>query len=197
MAYHFFIAPSKDSKPTNVSVPSSVSKKIISKEVIAEKIQEKHELITMQADLSQKITIDDSWGSLAIFKKITNINFVGTGTYSVDFSKVNSSNIQVKNNTITLKLPEPEVKYINIDEDKTTCEPTQNGLLRFGELKMTSADHQELRKDVTDKMTEKMKDQDLYNKAIENSKSAVKLLVQSFITKSDASNYSIDIEFTK
>ena len=196
LAYHFFISPAKNFKPGEVLTPSSISNKIILKDVIIDKIREKHELITMEVDLSQKITIDNSWGSLAVFKKISNIDYLGTGTYTIDFISIKPENVEIKDKMITVKLPKPEIKYINIDDNKTTCESTENGLLRFGEIKMTPAENQQLHKKVSEKMSVKMKESELYDKAMESSKEAAKTLISQILTiNNNSSQYEVDVKF--
>lgn len=195
LAYVFFISPAKNFKDGKVLNPSNISDKIILKDVIIDKIREKHELITMEVDLSQKITIDNSWGSLEIFKKISNINYIGTGTYTIDLINIKPENIEIKDKTVTLKLSKPEIKYINIDEDKTTCESTENGLLRFGEIKMTTVENQQLHRTVSEKMSVKMKEPELYDKAMKSSKEATKALISQILSINNSSQYQVNVEF--
>ena len=195
LTYRFFISPTINSKPGEVLTPSNISNKIILKDIIIDNIRKKHELITMEVDLSQKITIDNSWGSLSLFKKISNINYVGTGTYTIDFMNIKPENIKIEDKIITLKLAKPEIKYINIDDNKTTCESTKNGLLRFGEIKMSPVENQELHRKVSEQMSAKMKASELYNKAIENSKQAAKTIISKILILNTTSQYEVNIKF--
>lgn len=195
LAYEFFISPVKDSNSGTVIIPSSISDKLILKDIIIDKILEKHELITMEVDLSQKITIDNSWGSLKIFKKVSNINYICTGTYTIDFVNLKAKNIEIKDKIITLKLPKPEIKYINIDENKTTCESTEKGVLRFGEIKITPAENQQLHQRVSEEISVKMMEPELYDKAIKSSKEAAKVLISEMLAINNSYQYEVNVEF--
>lgn len=195
IAYHFFIAPLNDSKVKEVLNPNNISKKLISKEVIVNKIQEKQELITLEADLSQSMIIDDSWGTLGIFKKLSKINYSGKGTYVIPLSEIKTDNIDIVNKNIVIKIPEPVVKNITIDEDKTTFEATEKGLLRFGDIKITPAENQELTKTVKEKMLLKMKEAELYDKAKESSEKAVTSFLKAVLNDKTYDQYTIKVEY--
>jgi len=194
LAYHFFISPTRSSSVLN---PNNISEKIILKDVIIGRIREKHELITLEADLSQRITIDNSWGSLGILKKISNINYLGVGSYTMDLANIKLENIEIKDGKIIVNLPEPKIKYINIDENKTVCQDTENGLLRFGQIKLTPAENQKIIETVTEQMALKMKDPEIYDKAIKSSKEAVKSLINQIVAINSQTKYEVVIEFSK
>lgn len=195
IAYRFFIAPLNDSKAAEVLNPNNISKKLIAKDVIINKIHEKQELITLEVDLSENMAIDDSWGSLGIFKKISKINYAGTGTYVIPLTGIKADNIEVTNKNITIKVPEPSVKTITIDEDKTTFEPTEKGLLRFGDIKMTPAENEQLSKTVKEKMLAKMQEPELYNKAKESSINTIEGFLKNILTDKIYNQYDIKVEF--
>lgn len=194
-AYHFFVAPLNSSSIKEILNPNNISKKLDAKEVIVDKMYEKHELITLEVDLSENMTIDDSWGSLEIFKKISSINFVGTGTYALPLDDIKSDNISVANKNITIKIPEPVIKMVNIDENKTTFGPTEKGILRFGDIKMTPAENDQLIKTVKEKMLSKMQNSELYNKAKESSSNALREFLKSILTNRIYNQYNIKIEY--
>jgi hypothetical protein len=75
MCYHFFIGAKKSKETWIVPNVQDISKKFISKETLVNEIQQKQELITMEIQMTEKITLDDSWGNLSIFKKVQSINY--------------------------------------------------------------------------------------------------------------------------
>lgn len=195
MAYHFFISPLNRTKSQEVLNPNNISKKLIAKDVIVDKLQEKQELITLEADLSQSMAIDDSWGTLGIFKKISKINYIGKGIYIIPLTGIKADNINIKDDNISIKIPKPSVKSITIDEDKTTFEATEKGLLRFGDVKLTPAENQEITKTVKEKMLLKMKDSELYDKAKESSKKAVQGLIKAILTDKVYDQYDVKVVY--
>lgn len=195
LAYAFFIAPLNKSKSYEIIKHSNISKKIIPKDVITGKLHEKKELVTLDVDLSEKISIDDSWGSLSIFKKISNINFAGTGTYIISLSNVKAESLSIIGNTLIVKIPPPSVKSITIDPDKTTFEKTENGLLRFGDIKLTPSDNLELTKVVQDKMKTKMLNSELYDKAKEQSLKVAQEFIKSLIPENLYGSYSVKVQY--
>lgn len=193
-AYMLFIAPKTGNHPWVIAKTSDPSKKIITKETIVNKIKQKQKIITTEVNLTEKITVDNSWGDWSIFKKIQNIDFVGTGIYSVDLSSLTAKNVSIQGNSISITLPKPSVEMVNIDENKTQFEPTENGLFRFGDIKLSNEDHEILRRDVKDKMKDKMLESKYYDTAQKNSEKAI---VNIFNTlNAGGSNYNININFS-
>lgn len=155
-------------------VPNSTDKtlKIASEDTIVDKIHNVNKLVPLEIDLNENIVIDNSWGNLDIFKKIQKVHFYGTGNYSVDLSNISKDNIDINKvtGTVTITIPKPVVDSISIDRDKTTYEGTDNGLFRFGDIKMSADEYNVIEKEVKTKMTEKLKDDEHYNKAVDNAK---------------------------
>ncbi|PJI08238.1 MULTISPECIES: DUF4230 domain-containing protein [Clostridium] len=196
-AYKFFNRNSNSSsKPWTVANANDISKKFISKETLIKKIEQKQKLITTEVEISEKVTIDNSWGNLDVFKKIQNISFTGTGIYAVDLSNLKNSNLSINNETkiITLKISKPQIEAINIDDDKTEYQ-TDNGLLRFGEIKLTPEEHEAIMENVKKDMNKKMMENDYYSKATSNSKKSIRDMIKSILGKEF--NYSLTIDFTK
>lgn len=194
VAYMLFVAPKGGNHPWVIAKTSDSSKKFITKETLVNEIKQKQKLITTEVSLSEKITIDNSWGSLAIFKKIQNINFVGTGTYSLDLSSLNSNNVSIQSNTISIKVPKPSVEMVKIDPNKTQFEPTENGLFRFGDIKLSTEDHETLTRDVEDRMKDKMLESKYYNTALENSEKTVTNLITTLNGTSTSYNVKVSFE---
>lgn len=191
VAYKIYVTPKADSSSWTITKTTDGSKKFISKETLITQIKQKQKLITTEVNLNEKMTIDNSWGNLSIFKKIQNINFVGSGVYVVDLYSINSNNIIINKNSISITLPKPSVEMITLNEEKTIYETSENGLLRFGDIKLSTEEHQQLMSTVKDKMKNKMMEDEYYNKAINNSEKSMKNLINSMSN----TNYSINIKF--
>ncbi|WP_010241658.1 DUF4230 domain-containing protein [Clostridium arbusti] len=192
-AYRIYVTPKADSEPWTISKTSDNSKKFITKETLVTQIKQKQKLITTEVNLNEKITIDNSWGNLSILKKIQNINFIGTGLYVIDLSTINSNDITIDDNGISMKLPKPSVEMVTLNEEKTVFSPPEKGLLRFSDIKLSPEEHEQLTSVVKNKMKNKMLENQYYNIALNNSKESMKALIQSISDNNN--NYNIGISF--
>lgn len=184
-----------DSKPWIVADSNDTSKKFIAKDAVVKKIQQKQKLITTEVEIKSKVTIDNSWGNISIFKKLQNISFTGKGVYVVDLSLLKSNNISIdsNNNIITVKIPKPKVELVTIDESKTVYETPEKGLLRFGDIKLTPQEHEIMVENVKKTMTEKMNETEYSDKALTNSKRSMETLIKSILNNN--SKYTVKVEF--
>lgn len=198
LSYKFYRFLNPSSKPWIVADANDTSKKFITKDALIKKIQQKQKLITTEVEVNAKVTVDNSWGDLDIFKKIQNISFTGKGLYTVDLSNLSSKNISVNysTNVLTVTIPEPEVEVITIDDNKTVYETPEKGLLRFGDIKLTPEEHEVMLQNVKKTMQEKMLEETYMDKALSNSKTSMQSLVKSLIGSSKTS-YMVNINFTK
>lgn len=184
-----------DSKPWIVADANDTSKKFITKDTVIKKIQQKQKLITTEVEINEKITIDNSWGDISVFKKLQNISFTGKGVYVVDLSSLKSTNISIdsNNNILAVKIPKPKVELVTIDESKTVYETPEKGLLRFGDIKLTPQDHEIMVGNVKKTMTQKMNEAEYSDKALTNSKRSMETLIKSILNND--SKYTVKVEF--
>lgn len=172
-------------KPTDkveqwVSPDSTENTKFISQESIIDKIHETQKLIPLEADLKERILLNDSWGEWEVFKKVKGITFYGKGSYSLDFSNIDKGNIKIdkSQNSISITLPKPIVEDVTIYEEKTVYETTANGLLRFGDIKLSPEQTISISKEVKKLMKDKMVEDKLYSNAETNAKSSIEKLLR-------------------
>lgn len=199
IGYRIFVVPKNSTQTWIVPNVQDTAKKFITKETLINEIHQKQELITMETQMSEKVTLDDSWGNLSIFKKVQNINYYGTGTYIVDLSTLNPENIQIDNNKkkVTVKVSLPVIKSVNINEEKTEYQTPDNGFLRFGEIKLTTEESQMMLKNVKDKMLKKMSEQDYVAQASKASEATLINIVQTILQNKTNDKYDINIEYIK
>lgn len=168
------------------ATPSNNSVKFISEESLVNEIKKSNKIIPLEAQISESVIIDESFGNLDIFKKYKKIIFVANCSYSVDLSNLESSNLQINttNNIIYLTLPKPTIYSIDIDEDKTVYEEPTLGLLRFGDIKLSSEEYGVIQKQLTETYTKRLQEAELYSKAEVNSKEALTTLVKNLTNNS-------------
>lgn len=158
---------------------------IISEENLVKEFKNVNKIIPLEVGLSKTITIDKSFGSLDIFKKYKEIQFFANCSYYIDLSTLNINDITLDNfnNIIEIKVPYPEIFNISILRDKTIYSNSSNGLLRFGEIKLTQEEFDLIQNEVYKSFEETLKNDDLYNEAIENSKISITTLLNKLTNK--------------
>jgi len=197
LGYLIFVGPKKEKATWIVPNINDTSNKFISKETLVNEIRQKQDLITLEVDMTEKVILDNSWGDISIFKKVQTVNFFGKGIYSVDLSKLQSEKISMENNgkKITVKIPVPIIKAIDIDEQKTTYQDPDNGFFRFGEIKLTNAESDAMRIVVKDKMTKKLSEGEYIEKAKKSSEEIIKNLVLNIVKNETNAKYAIVVDF--
>ncbi|WP_066889039.1 DUF4230 domain-containing protein [Clostridium nigeriense] len=157
---------------------------IISEDNLINEIKNTNKIIPLEVELSKSITIDKSLGNLEIFEKYKRIKFFANCSYYIDLSKFTDEDIQMdeKNTTLNITIPEPKIFNINILREKTIYEDTSNGLLRFGDIKLTSEEFDLIQDEVYKSFEETLQDKDIYNKALYNSKISLTNLLNKFIS---------------
>lgn len=159
--------------------------KIISEESLLKEIKNVNKIIPLEVELSKIITIDKSWGNLEVFQKFKRIKFFANCSYSIDLSNLttNDINIDSKKNELSINFPNPQIFSINIDKEKTVYEDSSNGLLRFGEIKLTSEEFNIIQNEVQKSFEETMKDDEIYEKVLSDSKISIENLLNQITDK--------------
>ena len=181
--------------PWIVADVSKYSGRFISKETLIKDIKDKQALITMETELEETITLNDSWGQFEIFKKLQTIHFYGRGIYSIDLSSLTSDSIKedMKNNSITIMVPEPIIKDIILDENKTLYESPEMGILRIGDITLSPAEYDVILSHIKTRMKEKLSETENIDNAREKSSSSLKSIV-STLCNVDQSKISIEFQ---
>jgi hypothetical protein len=197
IGFKIFVSPKKAQQTWVVPDLQDISKKFISEETLINQIHQKQELITLEIDMTEKVTLDDSWGSLEIFRKVQSISYAGTGTYVVDLSSLKNENITIDNKIkkIIVNTASPSVKSVVIREEKTEYQTPENGLLRFGEIKLTPEDNQMLLRNVKNNMLKKMSDESFTSQAKDYSTQTLKSIIQSIVSDKTNEPYNVEIKF--
>ncbi len=178
--------PSKDSKDIR-------DINIISEEILINEIKNTSKIIPLEIELSKIITIDKSFGNLEVFEKYKRIKFFANCSYYIDLSLITDEDIKINksNSTLNLTITKPEIFNINILRDKTIYEDTSNGLFRFGDINLTSEEFDLIQEMVDNSFRETLQDNNIYDKALINSKTSIIQLLQPII----GDEFKINISF--
>lgn len=183
IGYRIFVSPNNNPKQWTVPDASGKGVKYVTEESLVNDIKETNKLIPLEIELSQSITIDDSWGTLGLFEKYKKLSYTADCSYAIDLSTLESSDLSLDTSKkqITLKIPKPTVYNVNINHDKTIYEEATTGLLRFGDLTLTSEEYGVIEREIKKSITDKMNDSELYDQACNNSESAMQGLLSNLL----------------
>lgn len=158
---------------------------IISQENLIKEFKNVNKIIPLEIELSKTIIIDKSFSSLDIFEKYKEIQFFANCSYYIDLYNLSDDDIILDDslNTIELKIPYPKIYTINLLNDKTIYKPSKNGLLRFGEIKLTQEEFNIIQEEVYSSFEDSLNSEDLYNEAIESSKKSLTYLLNKLTDK--------------
>lgn len=170
--------------PTKIQklLPQSLniqSNNILTEDTIINKIKDVNKLIPLEIELSQTLTVDNTYFNLDIFKKSKKITFFANCSYSIDFSTLSTNNIKIDNSNkeIYITIPKIDIFSIDIDENKTIYGDTEVGLLRFGDLKLSSEEINEIYINANDMFSKKMNNQDFYTQTLKNAENSLESLL--------------------
>ncbi len=166
---------------------------ITEEENLIKEIRNTSKIIPLEIELSKSITIDKSWGNLEIFQKYKRIKFFANCSFFIDLSNIKEEDIIVdkNNNIIDITIPNPQIFTIDIIREKTIYEDSSNGLLRFGEIMLTSEEFEAIQKNVYKSFEETLNQKDIYEKAIYSSKISLTNLLEKII----GNDININISF--
>lgn len=101
--------------------------------------EQKKLLIVEERSASVNTTVSDNgFLNLGIFSKNQVLTLHGTGTYTVDLTKITSKDISLKDYVLTVKIPHAELHSINFDPTQTEIGDTEHGWLAFGSIQFTA-----------------------------------------------------------
>lgn len=154
---------------------------ITTEEILINEIKSASKIIPLEVELSKTMTIDKSWGNLEVFQKYKRIKFYANCSFYIDLSNLDKEDISLDENNLTITIPNPQIFTIDIIREKTAYEDSTNGLLRFGEIMLTSEEFEEIQEEVYKSFEDTLSGKDIYDKAISNSKISLTNLFRQII----------------
>lgn len=101
--------------------------------------QQKKLLIVEERPVAVNSTItDNGFLDLGIFTKNQVLTLHGTGTYTVDLTKITNKDIILKDYVLTVKIPHAELHSVNFDPTQTEIGDAERGWLAFGSINFTA-----------------------------------------------------------
>lgn len=166
------------------------------KAIMGEAVRHK-ELVVKEQPIEIPTTITRAGlGNLAIFSKVQNVYYFGTGVYTISLAELDEEDIVVDEDAkkVTVLIPHACLQYINPNLDQTLFEEAGKGLLAFGDIKLTTQEQNSLQQSVTESMRERLTQEDMFLGADEFAKvSAWEILFP--LVASVSPSYSLEIAF--
>ena len=155
------------------------------KEIIAEGLQQESQLIICSNKMTIPMSFEQNhWYGSA--KK--DIEFSAIGKWTIDFSKITSDNIVINENSksITIFLSRP-IKSVELLEDETKFEKTENKWFCFGDIEYTAEEYESIKYNIKCEALTNMIDLD------EQVKDCAKESIHKIITTVTRIDYDIRI----
>ena len=155
------------------------------KEIIVEGLQQEAQLIICSNKMTIPMSFEQShWYGSA--KK--DIEFSAIGKWTIDFSKITSDNIVMNENSksITIFLSKP-MKSVELLEDETKFEKTENKWFCFGDIEYTAEEYESVKHNIKCEALANMIDLD------EQVKDCAKESIHKIITTVTRTDYDIRI----
>ena len=155
------------------------------KEIIAEGLQQEAQLIICSNKMTIPMSFEQShWYGSA--KK--DIEFSAIGKWTIDFSKITSDNIVMNENSksITIFLSKP-TKSVELLEDETKFEKTENKWFCFGDIEYTAEEYESVKHNIKCEALANMIDLD------EQVKNCARESIHKIITTVTRTDYDIRI----
>ena len=155
------------------------------KEIIAEGLQQEAQLIICSNKMTIPMSFEQShWYGSA--KK--DIEFSAIGKWTIDFSKITSDNIVMNENSksITIFLSKP-TKSVELLEDETKFEKTENKWFCFGDIEYTAEEYESVKYNIKCEALANMIDLD------EQVKNCARESIHKIITTVTRTDYDIRI----
>ena len=161
-------------------------------------------IMTRKASVPVVATNEGLW-SLPVFKQTKAIIFYGEGTFFVDLSALSTDDFVVddQEKTITIYIPKPQFS-VNLLQEDTEFFDASNGILRFGEMRITPEAMNTLELEGKDKLTKALEeDANTWESAERFAKLSVKEIYEPFIkaqvdaaVQDAADEYAIPPQYT-
>ena len=155
------------------------------KEIIAEGLQQEAQFIICSNKMAIPMSFEQShWYGSA--KK--DIEFSAIGKWTIDFSKITSDNIVMNENSksITIYISKP-TKSVELLEDETKFEKTENKWFCFGDIEYTAEEYESVKHNIKCEALANMIDLD------EQVKNCAKESIHKIITTVTRTDYDIRI----
>jgi hypothetical protein len=146
--------------------------------VVVEGIQDLNQLATVRWKESVIITRKSGGTELEQLVSGEEVTVVAAGSVEagVNLADLDQDDVQVSGETVTIRLPRPEILSVSLDEDETRVYDRDFGLLN---VRPDDALVEEARDAAVDKIEEAARDEDILDQAEQNAENGIRAFVTS------------------
>lgn len=146
--------------------------------VVVEGIQDLDQLATVRWEESVIITRKSGGTELEQLVAGEEVTVVATGDVEagVDLADLGQDDVRVDGETVTIRLPEPEILSVSLDEEETRVYDRDFGLLN---VRPDDALAEEARDAAVDRIEETARDEDILDQAGQNAENSIRAFVTS------------------
>lgn len=162
--------------------------------ILGDAVQKKL-MIVEERSASVNTTITDAgflnWG---IFNKTQLLTYYGTGSYTVDLSKLSENDISLKDYVITVKIPHAELHSVSFDPSRTQIGDTEHGWLAFGSISLTADKTKKVEENAVEKLTSALNTNECLSEADRFARMSVTEEFQKLVS-AISPVYRVEVEF--
>lgn len=168
-------------------------------DVIIGKHEEVRKLIVGTQETTVSVKLTDRLIEIldvGFLKKTQKVSYTGKGYFVVDLDSMNRNDVLVDkaNNTITILIDHAYLQVVEIDPEKIIIDEVKEGLLAWGDIKLTVSDYNAIEKDLRNRMVEAFNTAKNAQEADDNALRMVKEIYEPVVKAVDAT-YEVRVEF--
>lgn len=140
--------------------------------------RERQMYVVLEQDVTVESHVSQTVLDLDIFRKSRTVQSYGTGCFAVDLSKLTASDITVDDTKriVSVAIPHAELYSVEYDLANSTFTDDKQGMLAFGELKLTLEQTNELQKSIDAALHDALETKKMYELADETASEQVAAL---------------------
>lgn len=168
-------------------------------DVIIGKQEELRKLIVSTQETTVSVKLTDRLIEIldvGFLKKTQNVSYTGKGYFIVDLDALTRKDVVLdKNNkTVTILIDHAYLQAVEIDPEKIMIDEVKEGLLAWGDIKLTVSDYNAIEKDIRNRMVEQFNTAHNAQEADDTALRMVKELYDPVVKAVDA-EYEVKVEF--
>ena len=168
-------------------------------DVIIGKHEEVHKLIVSAQETTVSVKLTDRLIEVldvGFLKKTQKVSYTGTGYFVVDLDDLTRNDVLIdkENKIVTISIAHSYLEAIEIDPEKIMIDEVKEGLLAWGDIKLTVSDYNAIERDLKNRMEASLYTAQNAQVADDNALRMVKEIYEPVVKAVDT-GYEVRVEF--